>query len=315
MVQVKHNRVLITGGTGSFGQYMTRFLLDTGKYYVRIFSRDEQKQEDMRRKFGNKNIDYVIGDVRDYQSVKDATEDIETVLHASALKIITTCEENPLEALKTNTLGTYNVKKACIENEVQKAILISTDKAVKPINFYGMSKAMAEKIFILNNKNIKPVFNVVRYGNVLSSRGSVIPYFRKLVQEGKSLPITDFNMTRFLLPLREAIDLVMYAMKHTDIVNRNCIYVPKINSCKIIDMAKTLAGEDYPLHESGIRQGEKIHECLINEEEMLRTEDMGDYYIIKPFGWRGHLNGEYTSNDTVMTRGKLDDMNKGGLFD
>jgi UDP-glucose 4-epimerase len=312
---VKHNRVLITGGTGSFGQYMTKYLINTGNYYVRIFSRDEQKQEDMRRQLGNKNIDYVIGDVRDYQSVKDATEDIETVLHASALKIITTCEENPLEALKTNTLGTYNVKKACIENEVHKAILISTDKAVKPINFYGMSKAMAEKIFILNNKNIKPIFNVVRYGNVLSSRGSVIPYFRKLIQEGKSLPITDFNMTRFLLPLYEAIDLVMYAMENSDIVNRNCIYVPKINSCKISDLAKTLAGEDYPLHESGIRQGEKVHECLINEEEMLRTEDMGDYYIIKPFGWKGHLSGEYTSNDTVMARGKLDDMNKGGLFD
>lgn len=311
---MKHNRVLITGGTGSFGQYMTRFLLDTGKYYVRIFSRDEQKQEDMRRKFGNKNIDYVIGDVRDYQSVKDATEDIETVLHASALKIITTCEENPLEALKTNTLGTYNVKKACIENEVQKAILISTDKAVKPINFYGMSKAMAEKIFILNN-SVSPVFNVVRYGNVINSRGSVIPYFKQLKDIGKPLPITDKRMTRFLLPLHDAIDLVVYAMEQGNNINQNCIYVPKIKSCKVTDLASAVCGKDYPTNEVGIRQGEKLHECLINEDEMTRAEDMGNFFIIRPFGWKGHNDGEYTSDQDLLTQNELTDMLKEEFFE
>jgi len=312
---MNREEVLITGGTGSFGQYMTRHLMDTGKYRVKIFSRDEQKQEEMRRTYGNKNIEYVIGDVRDYQSVKDATEGIDIVLHASALKIITTCEENPLEALKTNTLGTYNVKKACIENDVYKAILISTDKAVKPINFYGMSKAMAEKIFILNNDSARPIFNVVRYGNVLSSRGSVIPFFRKLMEQGKALPVTDCRMTRFLLPLRDAIDLVVYAIEQTNMVNQNCIYVPKINACLILDLAMTLAGAEYPIEEVGIRQGEKIHECLINEEEMIRTEDMGDYYIIRPFGWKGRMHGEYTSDQNLLTTKELKKMDEEGLFD
>lgn len=313
---MKAQKILITGGTGSFGQYATQDLLSDLKYKIKIFSRDEQKQEDMRRKFGSDRIEYIIGDVRDYQSVKDATEGVDIVLHASALKIITTCEENPIEALKTNTLGTYNVKKACIENGVGKAVLISTDKAVKPINFYGMSKAMAEKIFVLNNGDRGTIFNVVRYGNVINSRGSVIPYFKKLIQDGKPLPITHPQMTRFLLPLDKAMWLVKYVMDGADTVNRDCIYVPSIRSCKIIDLAHVLGGDNYPLEYVGIRQGEKIHECLINKEEMLHTENMADHYIIRPFGWYGHPDeGEYTSDKDLITSQELLKMSKEGLFD
>jgi len=298
LIMLTNEKILITGGTGSFGKWMTKRLLKMNAKKIVVFSRDEQKQELMQREFINfDNIEYIIGDIRNYDSINDALKGIDIVYHAAAMKIITTCEKHPIECLKTNVLGTNNVSLASKKNNVKKSILISTDKSVKPINFYGMSKGMAEKIF-LSNYLSKTSFNVVRYGNVIGSRGSVIPYFKELIASEKPLKITSKEMTRFLITLDEAIDLVI---KATLSEYTNCIFVPDIPSCNILDLAISMVGIDYPIEYVGIRPGEKIHECLINEEEMRRTIKKDSYYIIMPFGeYDGGREEEYISSSNLL---------------
>jgi UDP-N-acetylglucosamine 4,6-dehydratase len=296
---VKDKTILITGGTGSFGQWIVKELLLHDPLEIRVFSRDEEKQLDMQRQLSSSKIKYIIGDIRDYDRVLEATRDVHLLYHAAALKIVPTCEKNTMEALKTNTLGTWNVRKAAIENGVEKSILISTDKAVKPVNLYGMTKAMAEKIWVSNEYSNRTKFALVRYGNVIGSRGSVIPYFKQLIQEHKTLPITHRDMTRFLITLPQAVELVLYA---SDTAEGGEIFVPKIPACKMVDLARVMAGENYPLVFIGIRPGEKIHECLIQEDEFRRAIEKEKCYVLLPYGKydSGKLNEEYNSQNAYQ---------------
>jgi UDP-N-acetylglucosamine 4,6-dehydratase len=275
-------RYLITGGTGSFGHYMVKELLKKEPEEIRIFSRDEEKQFDMQRLYPNASIKYFIGDVRDCERVNDAIRGADIVFHAAALKIIPTGENNPEEFIKTNIQGTINVAKAVKSNGI-KGVFISTDKAVKPVNLYGMTKGVAEKVWLSYG------LPTVRYGNVLGSRGSIAPFFRELYLQKKAFPITHHEMTRFMITLKEAIDLVFHAVK-----GGPYIYVPKIPAFKVVDFASAMGGKNYPTIETGIRPGEKIHECLINEFELLKTSFDGKYYEISNKG-DGSLHEEYTS--------------------
>ena len=292
--------VLITGGTGSFGRWILKEILRNSVKEIRIFSRDEEKQLDVKREAADSRIRFLIGDVRDYDRIVQACGGVDILYHAAAQKIIDSCEENPTEALKTNVMGTWNVKRASVACEVERCVLISTDKAVKPVNLYGMTKGMAEKIWIRNeDTESKTRFAVVRYGNVIGSRGSVVPYFRQLIKEKKPLPITHRDMTRFLITLRQATELVFHATRYS---NGGEIYVPNLPACRIVDLAKAMAGDKYPLNFVGIRLGEKIHECLIQEYEIHRTEKKGKYFIIYSDLQLNHndLSEEYTSNKTRM---------------
>lgn len=291
--------ILITGGTGSFGRWMTRELLKRDPKEIRVYSRDEEKQLDMRRDFPAPNIKFIVGDVRDYDRLLEATQGVQILYHAAALKIIPLCEQHPLEALKTNTLGTWNVKKAAIENGVEKSLFISTDKAVKPVNLYGMTKAIGEKIWTSDEFKTESKFAIVRYGNVIGSRGSVIPHFKQLIEKRDPLPITHPDMTRFLITLQQAIDLIFYA---TENMKGGEIYIPKIPACSVVDLAMVMAGEDYPLKFVGIRPGEKIHECLVQEDEFRRTEETEKCYIIYPYGrYRSkRIREEFTSQDAAQ---------------
>jgi len=291
--------VAITGGTGSFGRFIARELLVSNVSQVIVFSRDEEKQLEMRREISDSRLKLVIGDVRDRERVLESVR-ADYVYHAAALKIIPTCEENPAEAYKTNLLGTLNVKEACIGNDVRKAILVSTDKAVKPVNTYGMTKALAEKLWLAPPSS-RPIFSTVRYGNVIGSRGSIVPLFKELIKQGKPLPITDPSMSRFLLTLEQATGLVFNA---TDKAIGGEVFVPKCPACKITDLAEALAGKDYPIQNIGIRPGEKIAEVLISEEEIRRTEDMGESYLIHPHGrfHKSSLKDEFSSETAPQLR-------------
>lgn len=271
-------RVLITGGTGSFGQYMTRSLLNLDvSAKIMIFSRDEWKQEVMAHEFNDSHLEFMLGDVRDYARVEEAVRQADIVFHAAALKVIPRCEQNITEAIQTNINGTLNVKRACEKHCLSNSILLSTDKAVKPVNLYGMTKAVGEKIWLSAPCSLP----VVRYGNVLGSRGSILPYFRQLIKEKKRIPLTHPNMTRFIITLQEAIELVMIAVKD-NLWNVPRIYVPNIPAHTIVDFVEALAGKNYPVKIVGIRPGEKIHECLINEYEILNTQEYGTHYVISP---------------------------------
>ena len=297
--------ILITGGTGSFGRWLTRDLLKRNPQEIRIYSRDEEKQLEMNHDFSDPRIKFIIGDVRDYDRLLEATKEVQILYHAAALKIVPMCEDHPLEALKTNTLGTVNVKKVVIRNNVERSLLISTDKAVKPINLYGMTKAIAEKIWVSNEFVTKSKFAVVRYGNVIGSRGSIVPYFNQLIKENKPLPITHSSMTRFLITLQQAVKLVFYA---TETMQGGEIFVPKLSACNIIDLAKVLGSENYPLEIVGIRPGEKIHECLLQEDEFRRVDETENYYVIYPPGQHdsGKINDEFTSqNAPQLSRKEL----------
>jgi UDP-N-acetylglucosamine 4,6-dehydratase len=293
-MSLKARTILITGGTGSFGRLMTKELLKREPKEIRIYSRDEEKQLDMQREFSDPRIKFVIGDVRDYERLLEATENVQLVYHAAALKIVDKCEEHPMEALKTNIMGTWNVKRVAIENRVEKSLLISTDKAVKPVNLYGMTKAIAEKIWINDEFLTQSRFAVVRYGNVIGSRGSVIPYFKRLMREGKPLPVTHSEMTRFLITLQQAINLVFYA---TENMKGGEIFVPRIPACNIMDLARLMAGNSYAIEIVGIRPGEKIHECLIQEDEFRRVKEIGEYFVIHNYGQHksGKIVEEFTS--------------------
>ena len=279
----KDKVLLITGGTGSFGNAVLDRFLRSDVAEIRIFSRDEKKQEDMRLALKNDKVKFYIGDVRDYESILDATRGVDFIFHAAALKQVPSCEFYPLEAVKTNVLGAENVMRAAIENQVSRCILLSTDKAVYPINAMGISKAMMEKVMVAKSRVCDPnktVLCATRYGNVMASRGSVIPLFINQLQSGKSLTVTDPNMTRFLMSLEESVDLVLFAFKHA---NPGDIFVQKAPAATIGVLAeaiKSLLKNPEPITVIGTRHGEKLFETLVSREEMARSEDMGDFFRI-----------------------------------
>ena len=280
----KDKTLLITGGTGSFGNAVLKRFLNTSIKEIRIFSRDEKKQEDMRIQYKNDKIKFYIGNVRDYRSVEDAMDGVDYVFHAAALKQVPSCEFFPVEAVKTNVLGTDNVLEAAINRGVKKVIVLSTDKAAYPINAMGMSKALMEKVAVAKGRNIKEGGTIIcrtRYGNVMASRGSVIPLFCDQIKEGLPLTVTNGNMTRFMMTLEDAVDLVLYAFEHG---NQGDLFVQKAPAATIDTLAqavKELKNSDVPIKYIGTRHGEKAYEVLVTKEEMLTAEDMGDYYRIK----------------------------------
>ena len=276
--------LLITGGTGSFGNAILNRFLDSSVKEIRILSRDEKKQDDMRKSYQNPKIKFYIGDVRDYQSVLNATRGCDFVYHAAALKQVPSCEFHPLEAVKTNILGTENVLEASINSGVQRVVCLSTDKAVYPINAMGISKAMMEKVVVAKSRvSESTVICATRYGNVMASRGSVIPLFLDQIQRGQSLTVTDQNMTRFMMTLEDAVDLVVYAFCNA---NSGDIFVQKAPAATISTLAKSLADlmgvPDYPIQVIGTRHGEKLYEVLLSREEMASAEDLEEYYRIPP---------------------------------
>ena len=279
----KGKTLLITGGTGSFGNAVLNRFLNTDIGEIRIFSRDEKKQEDMRIKYKNDKIKFYIGDVRDYRSIDDAMDGVDYIFHAAALKQVPSCEFYPIQAVKTNILGTENVLEAAINHGVKKVIVLSTDKAAYPINAMGMSKAMMEKVAVAKGRDLKEGQTVIcrtRYGNVMASRGSVIPLFCDQIAEGKSLTITNPEMTRFMMTLEDAVDLVIYAFEHGE---QGDLFVQKAPAATINVLAqaiKELKHSDAPINCIGTRHGEKLYEVLVTKEEMVNAIDMGDYYRI-----------------------------------
>ncbi|PSJ40079.1 UDP-glucose 4-epimerase [Zobellella taiwanensis] len=282
----KTKTLLITGGTGSFGNAVLNRFLDTDIAEIRIFSRDEKKQDDMRKRYANPKLKFYIGDVRDYNSVLNATRGVDYIYHAAALKQVPSCEFHPMEAVKTNVLGTENVLEAAIQNEVKRVVCLSTDKAVYPINAMGISKAMMEKVMVAKSRNVDPAKTVIcgtRYGNVMASRGSVIPLFVDQIRAGKALTITDPNMTRFMMTLADAVDLVLYAFEHG---SNGDLFVQKAPAATIETLAQALTGlmdkPDHPINVIGTRHGEKLFEALLSREEMACAEDLGGYYRVPP---------------------------------
>ncbi|MHB8097552.1 MAG: polysaccharide biosynthesis protein [Erysipelotrichaceae bacterium] len=275
--------LLITGGTGSFGNAVMKRFLDTEIKEIRIFSRDEKKQDDMRKLYKNDKLKFYIGDVRDINSVKNAMYGVDYVFHAAALKQVPSCEFFPLEAVKTNVLGTDNVLTAAIECGVKKVICLSTDKAAYPINAMGISKAMMEKVFVAKSKTIDPTKTLIcgtRYGNVMASRGSVIPLFIDQIKQGKPLTVTDPNMTRFLMSLDEAVELVVFAFQNAEAGD---IMVQKSPASTIRDLAqavKELFNSNVDIKVIGTRHGEKLYETLLTKEEHVVAVDMGGFYKV-----------------------------------
>ena len=280
----KNKKILITGGTGSFGNAVLHYFLDSKVSEIRIFSRDEKKQDDMRKKYNNSKIKFFIGDVRDYDSVYNSTNGSDYIFHAAALKQVPSCEFNPMEAVKTNILGTENVLEAAIQSKVSRVIVLSTDKAVYPINAMGISKAMMEKVAIQKSLlNHKTIISIVRYGNVMASRGSVIPLFVKQFYTKKPMTITDPNMTRFMMSLKDAINLVVFAFKHAKPGEIFVQKSPATDMKTLTQAIKNLLGDpNYPVNIIGTRHGEKLFEVLLSREEMVRAKDLKNYYCILP---------------------------------
>jgi UDP-glucose 4-epimerase len=277
----KNKTLLITGGTGSFGNAVLNKFIDSNINEIRIFSRDEKKQDDMRRKFQNDKIKYFIGDVRDENSIDQAMKGVDFVFHAAALKQVPSCEFYPMEAVKTNIIGTENMLNSAINNNVEKVICLSTDKSVYPINAMGVSKSLMEKVFVAKSR-ISSKIKIIgtRYGNVMASRGSVIPLFYNQIKDNKPITITDSNMTRFMMSLNNAVELVLYAFQNG---NTGDIFVQKAPSTTIGELAetmKTIYNSNTKIKNIGIRHGEKIHETLLSQEERIVSEDLGDYFRI-----------------------------------
>jgi UDP-glucose 4-epimerase len=278
----KNKTLLITGGTGSFGNAVLDSFLSTDIKEIRIFSRDELKQDDMRKKYSNKKLKFYIGDVRDKNSIEDAMRGVDFVFHAAALKQVPSCEFYPMQAVKTNIIGTENVMNAAISAGVKKIIALSTDKAVYPINAMGISKAMMERVVISKGRNVKnTVIACTRYGNVMASRGSVIPLFLNQIKSGRPITITDPNMTRFIMSLDDAVDLVMFAFKHA---KSGDIFVQKAPAATVKLLAETIKNilgiPNYDVRVIGTRHGEKLYETLLTKEEMVKAIEMKNYYRI-----------------------------------
>lgn len=275
--------LLITGGTGSFGNAVLRRFLNTSIREIRIFSRDEKKQDDMRQFYKNSKIKYIIGDVRDRQSIDNAMQGVDYIFHAAALKQVPSCEFFPAEAVRTNVLGCENVLNSALQHQVKRVVVLSTDKAVYPVNAMGMSKALSEKIMVAKSRNLNGtgiVFCGTRYGNVMASRGSVIPLFVNQIKQGNPLTVTDPEMTRFMMTLENAVELVLFAFNHG---NNGDIFVQKSPATTIGFLAqalKELYKSSIPVKVIGTRHGEKLYETLVNREEMVKAVDEGDYYRI-----------------------------------
>ena len=276
--------LLITGGTGSFGNAILRRFLDSDIKEIRILSRDEKKQDDMRKKFNHPKLKFYIGDVRDYQSVLSATRGVDYIFHAAALKQVPSCEFHPMEAVKTNVLGTENVVEAAVTTRVSRVIVLSTDKAVYPINAMGMSKALMEKVAVAKSRSSsQTIINVTRYGNVMCSRGSVIPLFTNQIRTGQAITITDPSMTRFMMTLEDAVDLVLYAFEHGQ---PGEIFVQKAPAATIEILAnaltKMLGVPNHPINIIGTRHGEKLFEVLLSREEMVTAKELENYFRVPP---------------------------------
>jgi UDP-glucose 4-epimerase len=276
--------LLITGGTGSFGNAVLRRFLDTDLREIRIFSRDEKKQDDMRKKYKSDKLKFYIGDVRDFGAVLTAMRGVNFIYHAAALKQVPSCEFYPLEAVKTNVLGTENVLEAAIQSCVERVVCLSTDKAVYPINAMGISKAMMEKVIVAKSRSSgNTMITATRYGNVMASRGSVIPLFAKQIRDGQPITITDPSMTRFMMSLDDAVDLVLYAFMNG---RSGDIFVQKAPAATIETLTKSLVSilgkPDHKIEVIGTRHGEKLFEALLSREEMVAAEDLGNYYRIPP---------------------------------
>jgi len=315
----KNKTLLITGGTGSFGNAVLNRFLKSDIKEIKIFSRDEKKQDDMRRLYKSKKIKFFVGDVRDPLSIDSAMTNTDYVFHAAALKQVPSCEFFPIEAVKTNIVGTENVLNSAINNKVKKIICLSTDKAVYPINAMGISKAMMEKVFVAKSRNSgKTKIIGTRYGNVMGSRGSVIPLFIDQIKAGKPITITDPRMTRFMMTLNDAVELVLYAFKNGD---QGDLFVQKSPAATVSILAKALS-ELYksksPVKEIGIRHGEKLYETLVTKEEMIKAEDQEKYFKITPderdlnydqYFSKGTVKpsiDEYNSNNTKLL--SIDEM-------
>ena len=279
----KDKTLLITGGTGSFGNAVLDRFLNTDVKEIRIFSRDEKKQEDMRLRYRNEKIKFYIGDVRDPDSIRSALRGVDYVFSAAALKQVPSCEFYPLEAVRTNVMGTANTLDAAIEEGVKKVVVLSTDKAVYPINAMGMSKAMMEKVMVAKSRNLDPHRTLLagtRYGNVMASRGSVIPLFIRQIKADQPITVTDPEMTRFMMSLPQAVELVLFAYSHA---NQGDIFVQKAPAATIADLAEALRdifGGTRPIQVIGTRHGEKLYETLLSNEEAAKAQDLGDYYRV-----------------------------------
>jgi UDP-N-acetylglucosamine 4,6-dehydratase len=280
----KDKTLLITGGTGSFGNAVLRRFANSDLREIRIFSRDEKKQDDMRKRYSDSKIKFYIGDVRDFQSVMNAVRGVDFIFHAAALKQVPSCEFYPLEAVKTNVLGAENVMEAAVQAGVERVVGLSTDKAVYPINAMGISKAMMEKVIVAKSRSsIDTLICATRYGNVMASRGSVIPLFTNQIRAGQPITITDPTMTRFMMTLDDAVDLVIFAFRNG---SAGEIFVQKAPAATIETLAKALTGllgvPDHPINIIGTRHGEKLFESLLSREEMVAAEDLGGYFMVPP---------------------------------
>ena len=302
----KDKILLITGGTGSFGNAVLRHFLDTEIKEIRIFSRDEKKQDDMRKVHKNSKLKFYIGDVRDIASVNSAMRGVDYVYHSAALKQVPSCEFHPLEAVKTNVIGTSNVIDSAIFHKVKKVICLSTDKAVYPINAMGISKAMMEKVMIAKSRNLDVTDTIIcgtRYGNVMGSRGSVIPLFLNQIQDGLPITITDPAMTRFMMSLDDAVELVTFAFENGE---NGDLFVQKAPAATIEVLAETVKEiMKVPQHEVrviGTRHGEKLYETLLTREEMVKAEDLGDYYRILPDGRDLNYNKFVEDGEEIITQ-------------
>ncbi|RVU43436.1 polysaccharide biosynthesis protein [Rubrivivax rivuli] len=304
----KDKVLLITGGTGSFGNAVLSHFLNSDFAEIRVFSRDEKKQEDMRLAFRNDKLKFHIGDVRDYDSVHDALRGVNYVFHAAALKQVPSCEFYPMEAIKTNVIGAENVMRASIDHGVQRCVVLSTDKAVYPINAMGLSKAMMEKVMVAKSRLCDPqrtVLCATRYGNVMASRGSVIPLFISQLREGRPLTLTDPSMTRFLMSLTESVELVLYAFEHA---RPGDIFVQKAPASTVGDLAEALRQlleRNNPVKVIGTRHGEKLYESLVSREEMARAEDLGGYYRIPADSRDLNYDKYFVEGETQIS--KIDD--------
>ena len=284
----KGKKLLITGGTGSFGNAVLKRFLDSDIAEIRVFSRDEKKQDDMRKRYASDKLKFYLGDVRDKRSIDAAMRGVDFVYHAAALKQVPSCEFHPMQAVRTNVLGTENVLLSAIEAGVKRVVCLSTDKAVYPINAMGISKAMMEKVMVATSRNLEGTDTVIcgtRYGNVMASRGSVIPLFVDQVNNGKTITITDPEMTRFMMTLADAVDLVLYAFEHG---NNGDIFVQKAPAATVDTLTKAILSlmnkPEHPVSIMGTRHGEKLYEVLLSKEEMACAEDMGDYFRVPADG-------------------------------